>query len=58
VASAAKELPCLLLLAFASEGDNVGDAVRLSDAARVAVPTLLAGESVQWQFPPSWQRSV
>ena len=52
-------VPCAAVLAFALEGDNQQDGVKVASAAMKVVPALGAGtggaEGGKWKQPPSWK---
>lgn len=48
-------LPCVLMMAYAADGDNVADAVGLVQAVSKLLPkSEEAAEPRQWQMPSSW----
>ena len=51
-----ENIPCVAILAFVLEGENIPDAVNVANAAVKIVPALGGGgEGPSWRQPPSWK---
>ena len=57
----AGDLPTVLLMAYAADGNNIPEALMLDSASAPAIPPGMcpaASEGVQWTLPPSWATLV